>query len=140
MKKNILFIIVILPIVVFSQTSFNGNEMKFNEFQLSTNTQLSEGLNTNVEEDIRHLRYCIGKYRKEKMTGIYLTLGGLVTAGLATGLYQSGTLDENTASIIYIGGGVMFISGFVMQITCNRWLKKAAIGPADSGIGLKVSF
>ena len=139
MKKIFLVLFVILPIFAFSHNGINDNKVEFKKNQLSIQSAF---FNTqpNLENDIQHLRYCIGKYRKEKVTGIYLTLGGAFTAGLASGLYQYDVIDETTSSIVYLGGGVAIISGYVMQLTCNRWLKKAALSPADSGIGVKLSF
>ena len=139
MKKLIILLLLALPGFVYSNISTEDEKSEFQKFE---NVKSSETLTpeVNMEDEIRHLRYCIGKYRKEKVTGIWLTLGGAFTAGLATGLYQTDVIDEKAASIIYIGGGVSVITGYVMQLTCNRWLKKASFGPADSGIGVKISF
>ena len=139
MTRILLIILVLFPALVFSQTNFSGNQTTFNENQPFEKASLANDI-VNIEDDIQHLRYCIGKYRKEKVTGIYLTLGGAFTAGLASGFYLYDVIDETTASIVYLGGGVAVISGYVMQLTCNRWLKKAALSPADSGIGVKLSF
>ena len=139
MKKIFFVLFVILPIFAFSHNGINDNKVELKKNQLSIQSSF---FNTqpNLENDIQHLRYCIGKYRKEKVTGICLTLGGAFTAGLASGLYLYDVIDETTASIVYLGGGVAVISGYVMQLTCNRWLKKASFGPSDSGIGVKLSF
>ncbi len=139
MKNIILIILVVLPIATFSQTSYEND--KANDLQI----QLSEFNSMQVNEatwqdEVRKIRYCLSKYRSKKLTGIWLTVGGGFLAGLSTGLYQYGTIDENIANIGYIGGGISIVAGYVLQITCNRWLKKAAIGPADTGIGVKVSF
>ena len=142
MKLIYLFFFLLIPLLGLAQMSNSRySEPDYREI-LSPNTisQSVDPISPAISAEIEHLRYCLKNYRKEKLTGTWLTIGGGFIAGLATGLYQNDVIDENTAGIVYIGGGVMVITGYVMQITCNRWLKKASIGPADSGIGLKVKF
>lgn len=139
MKKLFILLLLVLPCSVYSNVNAEGEKNEFQKFEYVKSPEtLSPEIN--VDDEIRHLRYCISKYRKEKVTGIWLTIGGAFTAGLATGLYQTDVIDETAASIIYIGGGVSVVTGYVMQLTCNRWLKKASFGPADSGVGVKISF
>lgn len=138
MKKIILFAIAIFPLVAFGQIQFDKKDAEM--LKATSKYPLKQSLELTWQDEIQHTRYCLGQYRKEKLSGLWLTVGGGITAGLATGLYQADVIDETPAFIGYTAGGAMMITGYVMQLTCNRWLKKAAIGPADSGIGVKVSF
>lgn len=142
MKHTILLLLVLIPLLSFSQLKFTGEKLTFPEHELIQSKIMSSksALELSWQDELQHTRYCLGNYRKEKLTGIWMTVGGGVLAGLSTGLYESGVIDSDVASIGYIAGGVSVITGYVLQITCNRWLKKAAIGPADSGIGVKVLF
>lgn len=142
MKHIIFLILSLLPLLAFSQLQYISEKMTVPEYGLAQNKIMSSKtvLELSWQEELQHTRYCLGNYRKEKLTGIWMTVGGGVLAGVSTGLYESDVIDSDIASIGYIAGGVSVITGYVLQITCNRWLKKAAIGPANSGIGVKVSF
>lgn len=90
--------------------------------------------------ELSHTRECLMNYRREKLTGFWMTIGGGVIVGASLTMYNNGDLSEESASIGYWGGGIMMITGEVLQLTCNKWLKSAYFGPSDNGIGLKVRF
>lgn len=90
--------------------------------------------------ELSHTRYCLMNYRREKLTGIWLMIGGSTLAATTATIYGAGDVPEEVALIGYVAGGLMGITGEIMLLTCNRWLKKAYFGPADSGIGIKFTF
>ncbi len=92
------------------------------------------------QRELLHIRNSLMKYRREKLTGIWLTIGGGFVYGLSVGLYQADVLDEDGAAVVLITGGLMGISGYILQLTSNRWLKQAYLGPTRSGIGLGMNF
>lgn len=92
------------------------------------------------EKELLHIRSSLMKYRREKLTGIWLTIGGGFVYGLSVGLYEADVLDEDGAAVVLITGGLLAISGYILQLTSNRWLKQAYLGPTRSGIGLGLNF
>ncbi len=92
------------------------------------------------EKELLHIRNSLMKYRREKLTGIWLTIGGGFVYGLSVGLYEADVLDEDGAAVVLITGGLLAISGSILQLTSNRWLRQAYLGPTRSGIGLGLNF
>jgi hypothetical protein len=92
------------------------------------------------EKEILHIRNSLMKYRREKLTGIWLTIGGGLVYGMSVGLYEAEVLDEDGAAVVLITGGLLAISGSILQLTSNRWLKQAYLGPTRSGIGLGLNL
>ena len=79
--------------------------------------------------EIEHLRYCMGKYHKQKMTGYYFGFSaiGIGACGVA--------VDEPS---VLIGSGVLGLVGLIISVDSEKWLKKASLTPY--GLGLKYTF
>jgi hypothetical protein len=117
---------------------FNQSIQKSNSFNGGNRDNIS--FSDPMAMEILHTRMCLMNYRREKLTGIWLTIGGGVIAGASSALYQNGDLNVNSAEIGYLSGGLIMLTGEIMQLTCNKWLKRAYIGPVGSGIGIKYKF
>ncbi len=139
--KNLVFLLVfLLPGMITAQMS--SNDVMGSSYLLISNAPKSElqVRDLNYQDEIKHLRYCLGKYRQEKLTGFWLTAGGSFTAALSVSLYRYDVINQETAAIGYIAGGVSMVSGGVMQLISHRWLKKAYMGPSGSGFAIGLNF
>jgi len=82
--------------------------------------------------EIDHLRYCVGRYGRQKSLAYSLQLIG-------AGVIAIGVSDEEKLPLAYIGGGLSLI-GLVIQIDAEKWMKKAYVGSTANGFGVKYRF
>ncbi len=81
---------------------------------------------------IDHLRYCMKRYGKQKNIAYMFQVAGMLTA-------VGGASQYEMEGLIYVGGGLAIV-GTIMQITAEKWMKIAHIGPTEHGFGIKYKF
>lgn len=140
MRHFIFIAIAIFPMLVFAEPPKDQNYQDLKVESHSVYNFQAQLNDSQVADELRHLKYCLNKYRQDKLTGFWLTVGGSFTAALSVSLYQYDVIGQETAAIGYIAGGVSMVTGGVMQLISHRWLKKAYLGPTGSGIGLAINF
>lgn len=80
--------------------------------------------------EIDHLRYCLGRYNREVMTGYGLTIAGSVVT-IASAFIDDSGIGIAAGSVLSLIGGIVIIDG-------QKWTKRAYIGP--NGIGIRFTF
>lgn len=140
MKHIILFAIAFMPLFVMAESTEEQNKSEIKTEIISGTLSLSAIDENQISDEIRHLKYCLNKYRQDKLTGFWLTVGGSFTAALSVSLYQYDVISQETAAIGYIAGGATMVTGGVMQLISHRWLKKAYMGPSGSGLTIGLNF
>jgi hypothetical protein len=134
--KTILFI---LFIVIFSVNAFAQKQKKSfsgRDAIIMFNNHKGDDLavsNDTTDFRINHISYCLQNYRKEQLIGVWTGIAG---AGVAT----IGAFSDSPETAI--AGGVIALSGFVIQMRSYRWLKQAYVVPIEKGLtaGIKIKF
>jgi hypothetical protein len=85
--------------------------------------------NPPIDDEMKYIRYCLGKYGQEKMSSHLLELSGI-------GLGVVGAFTEKKE--FYAVGGIFALFGFVIDINSEKWMKRAYLGP--DGVGVKFNF
>lgn len=95
----------------------------------NTNDRNSTG-DESCKYEIDHIRYCLGKYNKQVMTGYCIGIAGSAVTIVSAFTENSG--------VGYAAGGVLSLIGTIVIIDGQKWTKRAYIGP--NGVGIKFTF
>ena len=79
--------------------------------------------------EIDHIRYCMGRYNSQVMTGYGLSIGGSVLT------IASAFIDDSGIGIA--AGGVLTLIGSIVIIDGQKWTKRAYVGPNGMGVVFK---
>jgi len=123
MKSILLIISVLLAVNSMAQDAANVNLKVDSTHAIST------------ADELDYMRSCLGKYYKVRQAGFIFTGLSVVVAGASVGIKE----ESNRNSALAVAGGSAVV-GMIAYISAEKWLKKASIKPADSGIGLKFEF
>lgn len=116
--------------IIFNQTSLK------NEATSSIDTTFTMKSLSSYEQEITHIRYCTYKMNDELKTSYALLIGGFAIASVPTigercGMWNVGDVDHKKFFVIV--GGISSLSGLILFIDSNKWLKYIAIGPKGMG-------
>jgi hypothetical protein len=80
--------------------------------------------------EIDHIRYCAWKYNREVMTGYTFSIASCLVLGIGIAVE-----DSKVPEIMGLGLG---LTGAILVIDSNKWMKRMYIGP--NGAGIKYNF
>jgi hypothetical protein len=87
------------------------------------------------EYEIEYIRLCLNEYHNERHTAICLGFAGFAfTSG---SYFVNDNISRYTFSIM---GGLTSLAGFILILDAEKWIKRIAIKPSTTGLGVKVTF
>ena len=86
-------------------------------------------------DDVQYIRNCLDKYYKVRKSARILSFVSIASAGYAI------SIDDETKrnNVLYVSGASALIA-IIGNISAEKWLKRASLKPADSGLGIKFEF
>lgn len=129
MKKILFLILSLITINLSSQT----DSIRFKQIE----TKLSE-----LDKNTQILQSNLDKCHKQWVRGGSLCVFGVVTTGVASGLYIQGIQDKSTETIatskLFLGiGGLFTLVGSVIMIDSHKWIGKSGLSVSNGGIVYK---
>lgn len=110
---------------------------KLTQLDLKNSPSL-DGLSNNPDVlCLTNMRYCLRKYHSIRKTGRYFLLSGIVLGG------GSGFISNKTTQLVGFGvGGGLGITGAILYLTAEKWLKYSTIMPVidKDMVGLRITF
>lgn len=96
-------------------------------------TELTDFDQEKINQSLLFTNYCLDRYRKGQLTGFTLSVIGGSLAVI-------GALNEPSELVAI--GGIVSLSGVVVQLRSYRWLKKAYVFPIENGaaVGIQINF
>jgi hypothetical protein len=89
-----------------------------------------------LKKELDHMRFCFNKFANVHTAGTIMIGSGIFIAAITTIGYKN---NENAIYGYCISAGLGVI-GWIVQETSFGWMKRAALKPADNGIGIKVNL
>lgn len=88
---------------------------------------------TELENEIKAIKYNLGNYNKQHRTAFLLEGLALGTISIAAAFEG----DTESQQVIYITSGIIALTGAVIYIDANKWMKRASIEILPGGVKLK---
>ena len=105
------------PPIYSNNKSYNNNSI-----YLIFKTPITKIDSLNI--DLKYTKFCLLKYKKESLTGIYIGLSGLIPYSIGI---TSGNIDVTKVGIIT--GSVFELIGTILFIDSFKWLKRSGNNP-----------
>mgnify|MGYP003585285849 CR=1 FL=1 len=86
-------------------------------------------------DDVQYLRNCLGKYYKVRQSARVFSFVSIASAGYSLTLND----EDKRNQVLYVSGASALIA-IIGNISAEKWLKRASLKPADSGLGVKFEF
>ena len=97
---------------------------------------ITNGDSIRLKKELDHMRFCFNKFSNVHTAGTIIIGSGI----FATAITYIGYRDKENAIYGYCIGAGLGVIGWIVQETSFGWMKRAALKPADNGIGLKVNL
>lgn len=110
---------------------------KLTQLDLKNSPSLDELSNNPDVLCLTNMRYCLRKYHSIRKTGRYFLLSGIVLGG------GSGFINDKTTQLVGLGvGGGLGITGAILYLTAEKWLKYSTVKPIleSDKVGLVITF
>lgn len=122
-------LLIILPFILVSGILIAQDDLYY-----SPKMKATQADTILYKTDIVKVQYCLGNYYQQRQTGLIMSLLG---ASISTVSIFAINNSEKAKEIASVVGGLIGVTGFIITIDAEKWLKRASISISPTSLKIK---